>query len=146
MENKRSTWAKDAVVLSEDFKLILEKPPGWFVRSGLALLLGLFIILLFFCGFGKYPESVLGDVRIVSLNARKKVMAQTTGPITLLVQDESKVSKGEFLGIIHSSLNDKQDMLALIRKLDNLYHNSFDAIYADSTRFKQNTFLEEIQS
>jgi hypothetical protein len=145
MENKRSTWTKDPVVLSEDFKLILEKPPGWFVRSGIALLLGLFIILLLFCGFGKYPESVLGDVRIVSLNSRKKVMAQTTGPITLLVQDESKVNKGQFLGIIHSSLHDKEDILALIRKLDNLYQNYFDAIYADSAHFEENIFLEEIQ-
>lgn len=136
---------KHEAEFSEEFRLIIEKPPAWFMRSGLALLLSLFLALLIFCCIGRYPDSIEAPVKVVATNGRMSVHARTSGRIFILVSGSQAVSKGDPIAVIQQF--DGKESLAIIGLLSRLtqIHQRTEVIYHDTVLFDETVYVDEMQ-
>jgi HlyD family secretion protein len=103
MENK----SKDIELKSVDFQDMLGKTPNWILRWGISLIL--FIIIIFIIGTSlfKYPDTISATFVLTGTTPPARIKARTFGLITkLYIEDNQKVSRGDYLAIIENSAND----------------------------------------
>ncbi len=133
----------DRVKYSEEFESLISSPPNWFLRSGLGSFL--FVLLIFMVGgwFIKFPDTIDGEVKIVSTNHRKKIITKTQGRISFFKEENSFLKKNDIIGIIESPTS-YTDVNSLKKKVD-LIREKENLLFIDSLSFQNNLNLGELE-
>lgn len=103
---------------SEEVREIISHRPGFLVRWGVSIFLGILLLLLLGCWFIRYPELVRARARLNSLHAPKSILCRTDAKlIRLLVVEGQQVKEGALLGVLESTAA-TGEMLLLAASLD----------------------------
>ncbi len=112
--------SQDLEIRSEEVQEILTKVPNWMIRWGNTLLIVLIIMLLAITWFVKYPDVIVTQVMITTINPPEKLYANTTGKFELiLASDGDSVQIGQTLAVIENAASYK-DVLQLKRIMDTI--------------------------
>ncbi|MCD4664623.1 MAG: HlyD family secretion protein [Bacteroidales bacterium] len=126
-------------IRTEEIDEILGKTPNSIIRWGITVIFAVIVLILIGSWFFKYPDFIKSTVEITTTNPPTEILAHSNGKIVnLLVRDEEKVTKGQYLAIIENSGN-YRDIIKLKQQLEKIQN------YADSARFKldlRNIFQE----
>ncbi len=97
---------------SDEIQEIISEVPGWINRWGITLIFALFTVLLLLCWFIKYPDIINATVVVTTSPPPLTLPSRTSGNITLLKKENSKVQTGDLIAYIKSNAN-PFDVLAL---------------------------------
>lgn len=82
---------------------LLGRPPGWLLRSGIALIFGIVLLALVLAAFVRYPDKLSGPATIRFARPPVAVSASVSAPLdTLLVADGDTVAAGHLLAVLGS--------------------------------------------
>jgi len=110
-------------IRSEEVQEILSYVPNWMIRYGNTLVLLLMLLLLLISWFIKYPDVITAEVIVTTKIPPEKIYAKSTGQIeSILVKNNSQITKNTFIGVIENSGNYK-DILLLKSILDTISIN-----------------------
>lgn len=132
---------------SDDVQEILSQIPAWIVRWGITVIFMIVVSLLFFSWFIKYPEIITSRVTIETATPPVRIIAQTSGKISLFTKDKSTVKKGEYLAMIENPAV-IDDIKILIHKLDTInsaLSGNIDSLKAIDS-LNENLHLGELQN
>jgi len=133
----------DFELINEELSEYINKPPSWWEKLGLYLLLFVFLLIIFFSIVIKYPDKIIAPIIITSINPPVKIYSEVDGFIDkLYVVDNQKVNKNQLLGVIKSSCS-YYDILfvdSLLESVDN------DYIYFKKILFEKKLILGELQT
>jgi multidrug resistance efflux pump len=94
---------------TEEIHEIINYRPNWVVRKGISMLFILLLAALTLTWFIKYPDIVVGSIRLATFSAPKQVNARSEGRLEkLLVKNEQIVAKGQPLAYLQSTANHEQ--------------------------------------
>ncbi len=119
--------AKGLELHSKPVQEIMGRPPGWLVRSGIAVIVTVVALLLLGSHFVKYPEILTADITINAYNLPAQVKARSSGRIdTVFVEDGMHVGEGSPLALIENAA-DYGDVVLLknhlaATKRDSVWH------------------------
>ncbi len=114
---------------SSEVNEVLSKPPAWLIRWGITIFFFVLLLMLAVTWFVRYPDLVRGNLKIVSQNLPKSVIAKTDGKLVkLLAIDGQIVQQGQKIAYLESTanhdevliLNDLTDSLVNMTSKDNL--------------------------
>jgi multidrug efflux pump subunit AcrA (membrane-fusion protein) len=114
---------------SSEVNEVLSKPPAWLIRWGITVFFFVLLLMLAVTWFVRYPDLVRGNLKIVSQNLPKSVIAKTDGKLVkLLATDGQIVQQGQKIAYLESTanhdevliLNDLTDSLVNMTSKDNL--------------------------
>jgi multidrug efflux pump subunit AcrA (membrane-fusion protein) len=114
---------------SSEVNEVLSKPPAWLIRWGITVFFFVLVLMLAVTWFIRYPDLVSGNLKIVSQNLPKSVIAKTEGKLVkLLTTDGQIVKEGQRIAFLESTanheevliLNDLTDSLVKLTANDNL--------------------------
>jgi multidrug resistance efflux pump len=116
-------------IRSEEVQEILGYVPHWVIKSGIAVIFA--IILLLFAGswYFKYPDIISSPISVTTENAPAPLVARASGKISmLLVSDKQFVKKAGIIAMIENTANEAH-VFELRQKLDSLqnFFLKFDA-------------------
>ncbi len=126
-KGKDNDKAKGLELHSEPVQEIMGRPPGWLVRSGIAVIVTVVALLLLGSHFVKYPEILTADITINANNLPAQVKARSSGRIdTVFVEDGMPVGEGSPLALIENAA-DYGDVVLLknhlaATKRDSVWH------------------------
>lgn len=107
-------------IRSEEVQEILSYVPNWMVRYGITLVFLLLLLLLAISWFVKYPDVITAEVVVTTKIPPEKIFAKSTGQIeSILVNNNSQITKNTIIGVIENSGNYK-DILLLKSILDTI--------------------------
>jgi multidrug resistance efflux pump len=107
-------------IRSEEVQEILSFVPNWMIRWGMTLVFLIILMLIIISWFVKYPDVITAEVVVTTKIPPEKIYAKSTGQIeSLLVSNNSKVTKNTIIGVIENSGNYK-DILLLKSILDTI--------------------------
>lgn len=110
-------------IRSEEVQEILSFIPNWMIRWGMTLVFIIILMLLFISWFVKYPDVITAEVVVTTKIPPEKIYAKSTGRIeSILVNNNSQITKNTFIGVIENSGNYK-DILLLKSILDTISIN-----------------------
>lgn len=110
-------------IRSEEVQEILNFVPNWMIRWGITLVFFIILMLLLMSWFVKYPDVIIAEVIVTTKIPPEKIYAKSTGQIeSILVNNNSQISKNTFIGIIENSGNYK-DILLLKSIIDTISIN-----------------------
>lgn len=92
---------------SEEVQEILEEIPSWFSRWGVTVLWGIFLALMLFVAKINYPETIISKVEIIGQNNPYQYYAKIEGRLELFMRDGDSVKKGDIVGLVSDSEQDK---------------------------------------
>lgn len=82
---------------------LLGHPPGWLLRSGIALIFGVVLLALVLAAFVRYPDKLSGAAIIRYTRPPVAVTASISAPLdTLLVADGDTVAAGHLMAVLGS--------------------------------------------
>lgn len=115
---------------------IITSPPPWLIQWGLTLFFSLLAILIGLSALISYPDVVRTQMKIISQNTPKPIVARISGRIVkLLVADNQWAEKGSQLAYVESTGNHEQ-ILDILEQLKNIQNEIFKNINeATSTEF-----------
>lgn len=106
---------------------ILSRHPGWMMRSGIGMLLLVFVLTITLTMVIRYPDVIVAETVVTSDQPPVKVMTYATGRIgQLMVEDQDSVEKGALLCVIDNPA-DWKALLVLDQWL-----SSFPDLFNDS--------------
>ena len=98
--------AKGLGLHGEPVQEIMGRPPGWLVRSGIAVMVTVVALLVVGSRFVKYPEILRAEITINAYNLPAQVKARSSGRIdTVFVEDGMHVGAGSPLALIENAAN-----------------------------------------
>ncbi len=107
-------------IRSEEVQEILSYVPNWMIRWGMTLVFIIILMLLFISWFVKYPDVITTEVVVTTKIPPEKIYAKSTGQIeSILVNNNSQITKNTIIGVIENSGNYK-DILLLKSILDTI--------------------------
>ncbi len=116
-KGKDNDKAKGLELHSEPVQEIMGRPPGWLVRSGIAVIVTVVALLLLGSHFVKYPEILTADITINANNLPAQVKVRSSGRIdTVFVEDGMPVGEGSPLALIENAA-DYGDVVLLKNQL-----------------------------
>lgn len=105
-KGKDNDKAKGLELHSEPVQEIMGRPPGWLVRSGIAVIVTVVALLVVGSRFVKYPEILPAEITINAYNLPAQVKARSSGRIdTVFVEDGMHVDEGSPLALIENAAN-----------------------------------------
>ena len=105
-KSKNIDKAKGLELHSEPVQEIMGRPPGWLVRSGIAVIVTVVVLLVVGSRFVKYPEILPAEITINAYNLPAQVKARSSGRIdTVFVEDGMHVGEGNPLALIENAAN-----------------------------------------
>jgi multidrug efflux pump subunit AcrA (membrane-fusion protein) len=120
----------------EEVEEILTSTPNGIFRWGNVLFLLIFLVVILFSYFIKYPDILVADIILTNQSPSVKLVAKTTGVITnLLVKDKQIIESGQIICILENTAN-YQDIQSA-EKISNLI-NTIDL----SQQLNFNTYFE----
>lgn len=91
---------------SSEVNEVLSKPPTWLIRWGITIFFFVLLLMLAVTWFVRYPDLVRGNLKIVSQNLPKSVIAKSDGKLVkLLVTDRQLVQQGQKIAYLESTAN-----------------------------------------
>jgi len=114
-------------LLNEELYDFINKPPSWWEKWGLYLLLFMIVIFIFLACIIKYPDKIISRAVLTSYSPPVKLYAEVDGFIEkLFVTDSQYVIKDHILCVIRSSSNYKDVLFidSLLNKEDNYFYDS----------------------
>ena len=94
----------DDIIYSETVNEIMGRPPGRILRWGNALILIVFILLIFFSWLVKYPDNIPAPVEITTVNPPVTLVSKFTGRIkNLYVKDKDEVESGKLIAVMETA-------------------------------------------
>ena len=114
---------------SSEVNEVLSKPPAWLIRWGITVFFFVLLLMLAVTWFIRYPDLVSGNLKIVSQNLPKSVIAKTDGKLVkLLANDGQMVQEGQKIAFLESTANHEEvfilsnltDSLVILTAKDNL--------------------------
>ncbi|WP_435354236.1 HlyD family secretion protein [Emticicia sp. SJ17W-69] len=117
LNNNKNGWNdgnNDRIPELRSFEVneILSKPPAWLIRWGITIFFFVLILMLAVTWFVRYPDLVRGNLKIVSQNLPKSVIAKTDGKLVkLLVNDGQTVQEGQKIAFFESTANHKEVLI-----------------------------------
>lgn len=113
-------------IRSEEVQEILSYVPNWMIRYGNTLVFLLLLLLLAISWFVKYPDVITAEVVVTTKIPPEKIFAKSTGQIeSILVNNNSQITKNTIIGVIENSGNYK-DILLLKSILDTISINKMN--------------------
>ncbi len=110
-------------LLSTEVQEIISQKPGWIVRNGIVLFLGIIGLMLATTFFISYPDVVNANATFSTLNAPKEVKARAEGKLVKLSVAEGKlVNENEIIGFLESRAV-HNEVIALSQIIDNVQNN-----------------------
>ncbi len=107
-------------IRSEEVQEILSYVPNWMIRWGMTLVFIIILMLLFISWFVKYPDVITAEVVVTTKIPPEKIYAKSTGRIeSILINNNSQITKNTIIGVIENSGNYK-DILLLKSILDTI--------------------------
>jgi len=107
-------------IRSEEVQEILSYVPNWMIRYGNTFVFLLLLLLLAISWFVKYPDVITAEVVVTTKIPPEKIYAKSTGQIgSILVNNNSQITKNSIIGVIENSGNYK-DVLLLKSILDTI--------------------------
>jgi HlyD family secretion protein len=92
------------IVYSETVNEIMGRPPGRILRWGNALILIVFILLIFFSWLVKYPDNIPAPVEITTVNPPVTLVSKFTGRIkNLYVKDKDEIDAGKLIAVMETA-------------------------------------------
>jgi len=123
----------DSPKLSPEIIDIIERMPTSFGRRVAFAVIIFSIIVLIFSWIVKYPDTVMGAIKISSGTPPVKLVANTTGNISLLMPNViTKVVKDDYIAIIHNSAI-VEDVIRVKAMLSAFDPNDVDFSYTAET-------------
>ena len=105
---------------SSEVNEVLSQPPSWLIRWGITVFFFVLIIMLGVTWFVRYPDLVRGNLKIVSQNLPKSVVAKTDGKLVkLLANDGQIVQQGQKIAYLESTAS-HEEVLVLNNLTDSL--------------------------
>ena len=101
---------------SDEVQEIMNYVPHWIVRSGITIIFITILMLLGVSWLIKFPDVIKARVTIVSQTPPIKVVARSTGKLTLYVKDHDVVTQNTILAVIENPAN-IEDVFALKMKM-----------------------------
>ena len=109
-------------------EIISHKPPA-LVRWGAVYFLLLLMLIALICWFIQYPDIVIAQAKLNSVNAPKQVLTRTDGKLLkIAVKENDKVATGQVMGYMESIANP-----ALVMKIDKQLNSINDLIAQNKT-------------
>ncbi len=120
-------------LLSTEVQEIISQKPGWIVRNGIVLFLGIIGLMLATTFFISYPDVVTANATFSTLNAPKEVKARAEGKLVKLSVAEGKlVNENEIIGFLESRAV-HNEVIALSQIIDNAQNkinaNEWSSLY-----------------
>ncbi|WP_108424689.1 HlyD family secretion protein [Flagellimonas amoyensis] len=117
---------EDIELRSEEVQEILTKVPNWMVRCGNMLFLVLILLVLLLSWFVKYPDIIVSQATVTTLNPPQKEYAKTTGKFdAILVEENELVKPGQPLAVIENTAS-YNDVFKLKSIIDTIQVNTKD--------------------
>ena len=104
---------------SDEVQEIMNYVPHWIVRGGITIVFITILMLLVVSWLIKYPDVIKARVTVMSQTPPIKVVARSTGKLTLYVKDHDAVIPGAILAVIESFLS------SIINGIPISFNNSF---------------------
>jgi len=119
----------DLYTRSDEVQEIMNYVPHWIVRGGITIVFVTILMLLGVSWLIKYPDVIKARVTVMSQTPPIKVVARSTGKLTLYVKDHDHVIPGDTLAVIDNPAN-IDDIFALKNKMDKFesFHNNSESI------------------
>lgn len=114
-------------VKTEDVNEILTAQPKWLLRFGTTIILVLILLFILISYFISYPDVLIGQATVTTLNPPVKIVARIDSKLEyLLVRNNQKVLKNEIIAVLENTANYKDIMSTYERvsKLDLLLKTS----------------------
>lgn len=109
-------------------EIISHKPPA-LVRWGTVYFLLLLMLIALICWFIQYPDIVIAQAKLNSVNAPKQVLTRTDGKLLkIAVKENDKVEAGQTMGYMESIANPK-----LVMEIDKQLNSINDLIRQNKT-------------
>lgn len=90
-------------IRSDEVNDILTKIPGWMVRSGSMVILGILLLLIIGASFFKYPDIITAPVVVTSQNLPAQIISKKAGRITTIIPaNGAVVKKGDVIAILEN--------------------------------------------
>ena len=90
-------------IRSDEVNDILTKIPGWMVRSGSMVMLGILLLLIIGSSFFKYPDIITAPVVVTSQNLPAQIISKKAGRITTIIPaNGAVVKKGDVIAILEN--------------------------------------------
>ena len=92
------------IIYSETVNEIMGRPPARILRWGNALILIVFILLIFFSWLVKYPDNIPAPVEITTVNPPVTLVSKFTGRIkNLYVKDKDEIDEGKLIAVMETA-------------------------------------------
>lgn len=105
---------KEIELRSEEVQEVMSEIPLWIFRQGITTLFVIVAALLIGSWFFKYPDTIIAEITVTSLEPPASIIARSTGKIDEIFWKNNQVVKaGTPLAVIQNPAN-TQDMLTLI--------------------------------
>lgn len=131
---------------SEKVRDIMDKMPSWFVVWGGTVILAIIVIALFFSWLIKYPEVVVSEITITSVNPPLKISTKASGNLRVKLNAPGQiVEKDQYIAIIENpAITD--DVVLLKTRLEDFQkrYNTHQRI--DIHYFPENLSVGNLQS
>jgi multidrug efflux pump subunit AcrA (membrane-fusion protein) len=114
---------------SSEVNEVLSKPPAWLIRWGITVFFFVLLLMLAVTWFIRYPDLVSGNLKIVSQNLPKSVIAKTDGKLVKLIVTDGQIAhQGQKIAYLESTANHDEvfilsnltDSLVILTTKDNL--------------------------
>ena len=109
---------KEIELRSEEVQEVMSEIPPWILRRGITALFVIVTALLIGSWFFKYPDTIMAEITVTSLEPPASIIARSTGKIDeIFAQNNRAVKAGTPLAVIQNSAS-TQDMLTLISTME----------------------------
>jgi len=137
---------KKIEIRSDEVNEILTRPPGWILRCGSIVLLGITALFIIGSALFKYPDTLTAPIVVTSENLPAQLVAKTTGSVEeLFRKDGDIVSKGDIIALIENTAN-FEDYRKLNVIIDSLYGGTLSCDSIDTGIFPTSLQLGDIQN
>jgi len=100
---------------SDEVQEIISLVPNWMIRWGNSLILALILFGFFLMWFIKYPDTIKGEAVISTDRETIQLVSKSSGNISYILPEGSKVSEGELIASIQTNLTrEAKDSLIII--------------------------------
>ena len=117
------------ILKSEELKEIVTAIPHWILRKGNTLILLVILISIVFSYFIKYPETIISEAIITTLDPPQKIYTNVSGKIDrIFVENNDLVKNSQPIALIENSA--EYNDVTLLQKTINDFNINIENIYS----------------
>ncbi|MBL1181536.1 MAG: HlyD family efflux transporter periplasmic adaptor subunit [Bacteroidetes bacterium] len=112
---KKVAVPKIEQIRSDEVQEIISAVPSWMIRWGITLIFGLIVMLIALSWFIKYPDIIVGNATLTTLEPPVKLVVKSSGKLTsILLTDGSMVEKNQIIAEMENPVT--QDGISFLKK------------------------------